>query len=285
MSTATYAEPLSRWRGIARKYGTIFSVCLSERLTYRTDFFFATLMRFLPLVSIAFLWTAVFAASDSTRIAGFTRDEMVAYNLLVFISRAFSSMPGLAMGIATDIREGSIKKYLTQPINMIGFLFTSRVAHKLVYYLLATIPFAVVIYLGRHFFPGWPSLPVFGLFLFTLAMGFLIGFLFETLIGLIAFWTLEITSLSYMLMSVVFILSGHMFPLDLFPSPIAEIVKWLPFQYFAYFPSMLFLHGDSMSSGQLWFEMLRMVGMAILLAIIVRVMYRSGMRHYSAFGG
>lgn len=284
MSSAS-SVPADSGQSILRKYGTIFSVCLSERLTYRTDFFFATLMRFLPLISIAFLWTAVFAASDATRIAGFTRDEMVAYNLLVFISRAFSSMPGLAMGIATDIREGGIKKYLTQPINMIGFLLTSRVAHKLVYYLLATIPFAIVIYLGREFFPGWPSTPVFLLFLFTLLMGFVIGFLFETVVGLVAFWTLEITSLSYMLMSVVYVLCGHMFPLDLFPEPIAAIVKWLPFQYFAYFPAMLFLHGDSMSSGQLWFEVSRMIGMAILLAFIVRTMYRSGIRHYSAFGG
>jgi hypothetical protein len=40
-----------------------------------------------------------------------------------------------------------------------------------------------------------------------------------------------------------------------------------------------------MSSSQLWFEMLRMVGMALFLAVLVRVMYRSGLRHYSAFGG
>ena len=47
---------------------------------------------------------------------------MIAYYLLTMVSRAFSSMPGLASGIARQIRNGEIKKYLIQPIDMIGFL-------------------------------------------------------------------------------------------------------------------------------------------------------------------
>ena len=38
------------------------------------------------------------------------------------IARAFSSMPGLASGIARQIRDGEIKKFLIQPIDLIGFL-------------------------------------------------------------------------------------------------------------------------------------------------------------------
>ena len=46
---------------------------------------------------------------------------MVAYYLLTMLSRAFSSMPGLASGIARQIRNGEIKKFLIQPVDMIGF--------------------------------------------------------------------------------------------------------------------------------------------------------------------
>ena len=31
-------------------------------------------------------------------------------------------MPGLAGGIARDIREGTLKRYLIQPVDMIGYL-------------------------------------------------------------------------------------------------------------------------------------------------------------------
>ena len=62
---------------------------------------------------------------------------MVAYYLLTMVSRAFSSMPGLASGIALQIRNGEIKKFLIQPVDMLGFLMLSRFAHKLAYYTVA----------------------------------------------------------------------------------------------------------------------------------------------------
>jgi ABC-2 type transport system permease protein len=268
-----------------KKYFTVFSVAISDRLTYRTDFLFATLMRFLPLVSIAFLWTAIFRGSASKEIAGFTEGEMVAYNLMVFISRAFSSMPGLAIGIATDIRDGQIKKYLTQPIDMISFLFVSRMAHKLVYYVLAAIPFGLVIFLCRDFFPASPTPVIWFWFIVSLLISFVIGFMLEATIGLVAFWTLEVTSLSYLMMSVIYVLSGHMFPLDLLPPPAADFLRWLPFSYLAYFPAKLFLVGDRMSMETLTFEVTRMIGWALVLVLLVRWLVARGLRRYSAFGG
>ncbi len=77
---------------------------------------------------------------------------MVAYYLLAMIGRAFSSMPGLASGIARQIRDGEIKKYLIQPVDLSGFLFLMRMAHKLVYYGVALVPFAVAFFLFRGLF-------------------------------------------------------------------------------------------------------------------------------------
>src|SRR5262245_65674093 len=97
---------------------TILRICLEERLVYRGDFALGTLMRFLPIVTQIFLWWAIFdslAASGSNRIANYSFHDMVAYYLLTMVARAFSSMPGLASGIALQIRNGAIKKFLIQP--------------------------------------------------------------------------------------------------------------------------------------------------------------------------
>src|SRR6185503_5157253 len=136
---------------------TILRICIEERLVYRGDFALGTLMRFLPIVTQIFLWTAIFQASQSSTIAGYTRDNFIGYYLLTMISRAFSSMPGLSGGIARQIRSGEIKKYLIQPVDVLGFLLLGRVAHKLVYYTVAALPFAFVFYLCRGYFPGWPE--------------------------------------------------------------------------------------------------------------------------------
>ena len=159
---------------------TILRISLEERLVYRGDFALGTLMRFLPLVTQIFLWQAVFAAmavsvSGGHDIAGYTFRDMIVYYLLTTIGRAFSSMPGLASGIARDIRDGTVKKYLVQPIDMLGFLFLGRIAHKLVYYGVAMGPFVSVFYLCRGFFSGWPDATTMIAFTASLVMAFLLG--------------------------------------------------------------------------------------------------------------
>src|SRR3954447_19856519 len=88
-----------------KKYWKILRISLVERLVYRADFFVSTVFRFLPLVTSFLLWEAIFDSSEKTDLAGFTRNQMIAYLLLVQISRMFSSMPGLANGISRDIRD------------------------------------------------------------------------------------------------------------------------------------------------------------------------------------
>src|ERR1700681_1075024 len=122
------------------KYLKILRISLVERLAYRADFFLTTFFRFLPLITTFLLWEAIYAgasrdepnASDH-KIADFTRDNMIAYLLLVQVSRMFSSMPGLSTGIARDIRDGNLKKYLLQPIDMLWYLLSYRGAHKIAY--------------------------------------------------------------------------------------------------------------------------------------------------------
>ena len=70
----------------------------------------------------------------------------------------FPACPGLASGIAQQIRNGEIKKFLVQPIDMLGFLLLSRMAHKLAYYSVAVLPFALVFFICRGYFvEGWPE--------------------------------------------------------------------------------------------------------------------------------
>lgn len=270
---------------VAKKYWTIFVLCLAERFAYRTDFLLGTFMRFMPIVTTIFLWTAIFRGSDKEQIAGLTRDGMVAYYLLVMVSRAFSSMPGLTNGIAMDVRDGNIKKYLLQPVSMIGFLLTMRIAHKIVYYTIAIGPFALVFYLCGDYFPSLPRFQVLCAYLISLGLAFLIGFLFETFIGLLSFWILEVSSFSFIVMTLNYVLSGHMFPLDMVPGIWGTILRTLPFQYLAYFPAKLYLHGSQWTDAQLTLAVGEQLLCAFLLFLLVFFTFRRGVARYSAFGG
>lgn len=286
MSTAVFQSPLNR----VRTWWTILQIALSERLVYRGDFALGTLMRFLPIITQIFLWWAIYESvspTDSpggTSIGGFRLADMIAYYLLTMIARAFSSMPGLASGIALQIREGEIKKFLVQPVDLVGFLLVTRIAHKLAYYSVAVLPFALVFFLCRGYFvEGWPDAMRIVAFIASLLMGFLIGFFLEAAIGMIGFWFLEVSSLLFIYMLFSFFLSGHMFPITLLPDSIEWIVQLLPLKYLAYFPAAVFL--GKIPDDQLPTEMAIEAAWLVIMIVLCRLLYRLGVRRYSGFGG
>jgi len=277
---------------------TFFLISINERLVYRGDFMLGTLMRFLPTLTQIFLWWAIYDAisTEGTAnsiagpdgdIAGFRFGDMVAYYLMVIISRAFSSMPGLTSGIANQVRDGEIKKFLIQPVDMIGCLLMQRIAHKLVYYFIAILPFALVFWLCRDFFiDGWPPADVLIVFFASLILAFLLGFFLECCIGLISFWFLEVTSLTFIYMLMNFLLSGHMFPLELLPESPVNIRIWVeltPLKYLAYFPAAVFL--GKIRGAEMYQGLAIEVAWVVFFIVLSRILWRRGVKRYSGFGG
>ena len=273
-----------------RTWWYILRTSMTERLTYRGDFVFATLVRFLPIVTQIFLWRAIFAVSSDNPVGSihrYTYSSMIAYYLLANVGRAFSSMPGLAGSMAREVREGTVKRYLTQPVDMLGYLFWARLAHKLVYYAVAAVPFAIVFWICRGFFEQTPDAVTVAGFIVSLVLAFLIGFLLETLIGLTAFWFLEVNSLIFIFMMLNYFLSGHMIPLDYIsahmPGPVQTLLQVLPFQYLAYFPATVML--NRYTHEQLFWSLAVGGAWVVGLAVLNRVVFNLGLRRYSAFGG
>jgi len=271
-----------------RTWWTMLCICLEERLVYRGDFALGTLMRFLPIVTQIFLWAAVFSALDAPAsgekdIAGYRYQDFVAYYLLTMLSRAFSSMPGLASGIALQVREGEIKKFLIQPVDMVGFMLLSRIAHKLVYYTVALGPFALVFFLCRDYFPGWPAPEILLAYIASLIMAFLLGYFLEAAIGMISFWFLEVSSLLFVYMLFNFFFSGHMFPLDMLPEPWSLVVRVIPLQYLAYFPAAVFL--GKVQGAELWTGLAIQAAWVFGMIVLCRVAFHFGLNRYAGYGG
>ena len=292
----TYAEsarlqPLYGWLSGLKSWWRMLVICLEERLAYRTDFALGTVMRFLPIVTQVFLWTAVFNASDRTDIAGYSRDNIVAYYLLAMLTRAFSSMPGLAGGVSRSVRDGSVKKYLIQPVDYVGFLLASRIAHKLVYYIVAMIPFVSVLFFCRSYFPPAPDGLTIAAYVLSLVLSFLLGFFLEATLGMIGFWFLEVSSIIFAYMLFQYLLSGHMFPIDMLADiptgmagiSLADVVRFLPFEYTAYFPAAVWL--GKITGWELVTGLVIEFTWLVVMIGVCRFVWWRGTRRYSGFGG
>ncbi|MEY4190616.1 MAG: hypothetical protein RIR17_1352 [Planctomycetota bacterium] len=266
-----------------RKYWNIGKLALKERLTYRGDFLFSTILRFLPMVTSILLWRAVYESSEQSELSGFSFKQLISYLLLVHVSRMFSSMPGLASNLARDIREGVIKRFLIQPVDMIGYLISYRVAHKIAYISTSILPYGLLFGSCWSFFDTFPSFKGMLCFPISLMIGFLIGFYFEAFLGILGFWFLEVTSLLYVVTTLSFFLSGHLIPLDLLDSsPLFSVLKHMPFAYLAYFPAAIFL--QKVHDDELIVRLVIGLGWALFFYLLCRIFLALGLKKYSAYG-
>ena len=265
------------------KYFNIARLSLKERLTYRGDFLFSSFLRFLPMITSILLWKSVYSSSEQESLSGFSFKQVIAYLLLVNISRMFSSMPGLATNLARDVREGSIKKYLLQPIDLIGYLMSYRIAHKAAYISTSLVPYIILFGSCASFFDTFPTPLGCAYFVLSLMLAFVIGFYFEVCLGMLSFWILEVTSLLYVVTTLSFFLSGHLIPLDLLDTTgWLDVLKNLPFAYLAYFPAAVFL--QKISDEDLLLRFFIGVLWALFFFLLSRVILYFGLRKYSAYG-
>ncbi len=261
----------------------VFTVSLSERLVYRADFFISTFLRFVPIVTTILLWRAIYDGSDRPSIGDMPYETMVSYYLFSMVTRAFSSMPGLASGIARDVREGDLRKFLLQPIEYTTYMFVLRVAHKLVYYLMAAVPYAVVFWMCRAYLPARPDWATLGLYAASLVLSFILGFAINCFLGMLSFWFLEVSSFLYLFMVTQYFMSGQMFPLSLLPDGFRQLFTWLPFAYELYYPNLIIL--QQVSGPQAVQVLLTQAMWIAVISAAARVTWIFGLRRYTAFGG
>jgi ABC-2 type transport system permease protein len=193
--------------------------------------------------------------------------------------------------VARSIRDGSIKKFLVQTVDYVSFLLASRVAHHLVYYVVSVIPFAAVFFLCRSFFPPAPDALTIAAFLASLLLSFLLGFFMEATLGMLGFWFMEVSSIVFGYMLVQYLLSGHMFPIDMLAgvptglpgTSLADVVAWLPFQFTAFFPAAIWL--GKVQGAELAQLLAIEVAWVVVMIVACRLAWARGTRRYSAFGG
>lgn len=267
------------------KYLTVLRVGLADRFAYRGDFFFGTLMRLVPFATVVFFWDAVMSGAGSGPVAfgGYDARSIVAYFILVFLGRAFSSMPGLSRSIAQEVREGGLNKFLVRPVDYPTYQLLLRFSHKLVYILTMLIPFGAFVWLMAGYFTV-PVTPVRAAgAAASLMLGFWIGFHLSMAMGCLSFWMLEVTTLLFALELIEYFLSGQMIPLDLLPRWVTAVSEWLPFQFGAFLPAAILL-GRVPEEAVGRYVLLGVAWSAALWAL-TRLLFAAGVRRYTAFGG
>ena len=264
-----------------RLHAQIFNLGVQGNLIYRWNFLLRVAVSFVPLLGAVFLWNAVFAGKHA--FAGYTFASMVAYFITLILVDTLTVPNEDDFQIAEDIREGRINTLLLKPVDYRVYRFYLYAAARLVHAAFALVPLAVaMIWLGEYYrgLPWLVNLPA--AILATIGAG-LIQFLLCFSLAMIAFWILDIGSVTFIIYSIEFLLGGHIFPVDAFPEWLQIICLRLPFAYETYFPAAVLIghvQGTALLTGFLW--QWAWIGFFYVLS---GILWKLGLREYTAVGG
>jgi ABC-2 type transport system permease protein len=214
-----------------KKYLRIFAFAARDQLIYMPAFLARNVLFVFIMFTFYSLWRVVF--SGRAALEGFTLTQTLWY--LTFTETVELSRSRLHIQIQEEVKDGTVSVNLCRPYSYVAFhLFRSmgESAVKMVPIMLLGFVLALI-FVGP--LPGYfHSLP-FGLLL--ILCGLVVGNLWVLAIGLLAFWTEEVSPLFWIMQKLVFILGGMFIPIDLFPKGLAAVARFLPFAFSAYWPA------------------------------------------------
>lgn len=179
-----------------------------------------------------------------------------------------------------EIKGWSIVTYLNKPISFIWYYFSQWFFRNLLNIITVAIGSWIVIFLVLWAFPRF-WIWKFCLFLITMLIWIWMLSLVGLIIALFAFILEDSSFIRLLINKLYFIFGWVFFPISIYPIRMQDISKFLPFQYYVYWPAKFFSTWDlEFFMSYLPYQILRLV----LLIIIVKLIYKRMLRNVEING-
>ena len=265
-----------------KKYLHVIGIGLQSNLAYRVNYLTRTLFSFIPLFAMLSLWRTIYQ-NHSGGSAGFSQAEMMFYYLLVAVVDVLTAVNEDDWQIAADIREGNISQFLLKPIDYLWYRLCLFFSGRIAFIAVAAVPLALFILCFRHYVLPPPNVMALVVFPISLVLTALLQFFISYAMAMLAFWLLEISTFIFILFAFEYLASGHLFPLDILPTALKDVLYFTPFPYQLYFPISVYL-GKS-TGMEMWRGLVIQLFWVLAAYVFARWMWARGIKKYSAFGG
>ncbi|WP_152392711.1 ABC transporter permease [Paenibacillus guangzhouensis] len=265
-----------------RLYSAVFSMGVQHSMEYRLHFFLGLLGASFPILVQYFIWTAVYRHSGQSALFSYSYSQIILYTILAgLVSKLIATQ--FEHQIADDIKNGGLNKYLIKPVSYFGYRLVTFLGQKAIYYGMTAVLLVVIIWIASIRGVLDPQMTRLILFAMTLWGALILNFLIAYCICASAFYLHEISYFFVISSLLVNILSGGMFPLEIFGELVVKALQFTPFPYTIYFPVNILsgkMEAAAMYQGLLW-----QCGWIGLFFWLSRLTWRVAMKKYSAVGG
>ncbi len=261
------------------KYLAVFKISWEQGLIYRLNFFLWRVRSVLQLLLVYFIWWSVF--QSQTEVFGYTKASILTYILVSSLIRAII-LSSRAIDLAGQINEGSIVNFLVKPLGFIQYYFSRDLADKLlnILFVLVEITLLVILLKPNIIFQREPNVLIF--FTLSILLGLLLYFAIAFIISMLAFWVENAWGPLFLMSILLEGFGGGLFPIDILPERIADILLLTPFPYFIYFPAKIYLGNLPLEQVFYGFSIL-CIWVLVSWYFMIKIL-QAGLRKYTAYG-
>lgn len=212
------------------------SISFQKQITYRFDYFIGILNGFLYVFIFTSLWKALYSQYDAVEHNGFTLTGIITYAVMVLaIKIAFTMDDSI---IYRKVLDGSIAMDLIRPASFFLMTLAENVGHSLFHILARTVPIMIISVLIFDIYIPFGPLR-FLAFLVSAFIGYLLISMLHFIVGLLAFWFIEIFPFLLFKYALFTFFAGGIVPIDFFPEALKQVARFLPFQSMLYSPTII----------------------------------------------
>lgn len=266
-----------------RKYLYSFGLGVKEAMAYRADFWIGLSSAAFPIVIQFFMWQALYAGTGTGMLFGRGHAQMLAYSVTAAILWRLLRT-GFEYDINEDIKNGGLGKYVIRPVGYLPYRLSCFLGQKTGTLLGGLVLLALALLCVGLFF-NLPPVNTSGVLMFIPALlgALVLNFLIFFCVGMWAFWLSEIGFLFEAARIIIVVLSGGIFPLEIFGDTVCRLLKMLPFAYAVGFPADVLTGAaacPAVASGFLYQAV--WIGLMLLAS---GLLWDRGSRRYLAAGG
>ncbi len=264
------------------KFLSIFKISFEQEFAYKANFIMWRLRNVFQIVITFFLWSTIFSNPQST-FFGYSQSKILTYVFMLMIVRSLV-LSAKAADVSSDISEGNLSNHLLKPLSYFKYWFTRDIASKVLNLFFAFFEFVILFAVFRPEFFIQTNFVFLVLFALSILIAVFIYFNILFLISSIPFWAPELGWASQFLVAVVIIefLSGALFPIDVLPQGLSDILMFTPFPYMIFFPIQIYL--GKIGGLVLFMYFTISTVWAFALFVFMKHVWNKGLRVYQATG-
>lgn len=272
------AEKFGPLRGL---YLTFIMKSFQKQLAYKFEYFVGVLNGLLFIFIFTSLWKAIYRDSAAAALdSDFDEKKMVAYAIYAMLIRISMTMEDNEIG--RKVRSGAIAIDLIKPVNVFFMNMAENFGQTLFHWFTRAAPILVITLLLFDA-PLPADLNNYWLGALAWVFGYLILFMLNFSVSMLAFWFMETFSFQLMKYGLLTLFGGAILPIDFFPEWLQPAILFIPFQYIFYVPTALFI-GHIGGADAMKMIALQGVWVAILGFACYR-MWRAGVKKLVVQGG